>query len=171
MRSIALAAAAVLIVLAGVFLSMDSRAEGKTGFINLQRLVQNSEAGKQARQELENLRLQKQEQVQESLMELTRLRTEIMTSQAELSPGDLAEKREELERLAKSHNRLVEDVKEELQRAQNDLTEEILKMADEALKSVAAKKGYSVILKDPGVIGYLAPEADLTDEVLKQLSR
>ena len=159
-----------VLMIAGVLYAYDSWAGDKTGFVNLRRLVMESAAGRDARAGLEELRAQKEEVIQQSLMELTRLRTRIVTEEKNLGQEELQQKREALEKKVREHNRLVDDIKEELTRRENDLTAEILKLADQALKRVASKSGYNVILKDPNVIGYLSPEADVTDKVLKELN-
>jgi outer membrane protein len=171
MRNVIISVAVSLVVIAGVLVAYESWAGDKTGYIDLRRLVQQSDSGAQARTELEELRAQKQEEIQQSLLDLTKLRTKILTEEKNLSPEQLQEQQEVLEQKAKAHNRLVEDIKEELTRRENDVTAEILKKADQALKIIAKKNGYNIILKDPGVIGYLAPEADVTDLVLKEINK
>ncbi len=66
---------------------------------------------------------------------------------------------------------MVADAKEEIKRQDRELVARILKKADGALKKVAKKKKYTIILKDPNAIGYLDPEVDITDAVLKELNK
>jgi len=171
MRTVIIASVISLLVVSGVLFAYDSWAGDKTGYIDLRRLVMQSDEGAKARAGLEELRAQKQEEIQQSLMDLTKLRTQILTSEKDMSPEELMEKQELLEEKAKAHNRLVDDIKQELARRENDMTAAILKQADQALKAVAKKSGYTIILKDPGVIGYLAPEADITDRVLMEINK
>ena len=66
---------------------------------------------------------------------------------------------------------MVADAKEDISREDRELVALILKKADDILKKVAKKKRFSIILKDPNAIGYLDPDVDITDLVLKELDK
>lgn len=66
---------------------------------------------------------------------------------------------------------MVADAKEDISREDRELVALILKKADDILKKVAKKKRFSIILKDPNAIGYLDPDVDITDLVLKELNK
>jgi outer membrane protein len=63
------------------------------------------------------------------------------------------------------------DAKDEIEKQNRDLVAGILKKADGILKSIAKKRGFGIILKDPKVVGYLDPDLDITDDVLKALNK
>jgi outer membrane protein len=65
----------------------------------------------------------------------------------------------------------VDDAKEDITREDRQLVAIILGKANDILKNVAKKKKYSIILKDPNSIGYLDPDVDITDLVLKELNK
>jgi len=78
---------------------------------------------------------------------------------------------EALKKLYKDYQRMVADAKEDISREDRELVALILKKADDILKKVAKKKRFSIILKDPNAIGYLDPDVDITDLVLKELDK
>lgn len=142
----------------------------KVGYINLQRLVNESEMGKDARKDLAKLRENKEKAVAKLQKEVTDLRDEI-NKNPKMSTEERQKKAEELQKLYKEYQRLVQDAKEDIVREDRQLVQIILEKADGVLKTVAKKKGYTMILKDPNAVGYLDPSVDITDDILKELNK
>jgi len=146
-------------------------ADGKVGYINLNRLVRESEMGKKARADLVALRQQKELEVERKGQTLKLLREEINNRGAQMDANEKKEKVELLQKVYKEYQRLVADAKEDIVREDRELVATILRQADDILKTVAKKKKFSIILKDPNAIGYLDEEVDITDDVLKELNK
>ena len=156
----------VLLLFAGSAL-----AAGKVGFINLQRLVSESKIGKEARQDIQKLRKAKEGELSRRLEDLNKEKDELDQNWDELDPRDRRDRRAELKRSFEDYQKMVSDAKEDILREDREVVAVILKEADGVLKEVAKKDGYTIILKDPNAIGYLDPEVDITDEVLKALNK
>jgi outer membrane protein len=127
--------------------------------------------GQQARTDLDLLRAQKEKEVDRQGQALKQLQEDLNTRGAQMAEGEKKEKTEQLQRIYKDYQRLVADAKEDIAREDRELVATILKAADDILKDAARKKKFSIILKDPNVIGYLDPEVDITDDVLKALNQ
>jgi len=151
--------------------SLTFAANNKVGFINLQRLVNESKMGKSAREDILKLRRQKERAVTVQQNKINRLRDELNTKAASMSASEKQDKVEALKKLYKDFQRMVADAKEDISREDRELVALILKKADGVLKKIAKKKKYSIILKDPNAIGYLDPDVDITDLVLKELNK
>jgi outer membrane protein len=146
-------------------------ANNKVGFINLQRLVNESKMGKSAREDILKLRREKEKTVATQQKRITQLRDKINTGAASMSAAEKQDKVEALKKLYKDFQRMVADAKEDISREDRELVAIILKKADGVLKKVAKKKKFSIILKDPKAVGYLDPDVDITDLVLKELNK
>ena len=146
-------------------------AADKVGYINLQRLVNESEMGQAAKEEILKLRKEREQAVAAKLQEINRLREIINAKDSKLSAAERREKLEAFQRAYKDYQRLVADAKEDIAREDRQLVSIILDKADGVLKKVAKKQKYAIILKDPNAVGYLDPEVDVTDEVLKELNK
>ncbi len=146
-------------------------AEGKVGYINLQRLVNESNMGKAAKQEILKLRKGKEKAAVNKLNEVNRLKKEIDTKGAKMAPDKKRKTIEALKKAYKEYQRLVADAREDITREDRQLVSIILKKADGVLKRVAKRKKYTIILKDPNAVGYLDPKVDITDAVLKELNK
>jgi outer membrane protein len=146
-------------------------AADKVGYINLQRLVSESMIGQEAREDIQNMRKAKEEDLKQRLESLNQMKDELNRNWDELDPRDRRDHRAELKRAYEDYQKLVNDAKEDILREDREVVAIILQKADGVLKQVARKNGYSIILKDPNAIGYLDPEVDITDDVLKELNK
>lgn len=155
----------------GLVLVGASYAEAKVGYINLRRLVAESKIGKDAQKDIQRLRQKKENAVSEKLSDINKMKAFINESGDKLPPSEKRAKIEELQRIYKDYQRMVEDAKEEIVREDRELVGIILKKADDVLKSVAKKQKFTIILKDPNAIGYLDESVDITGDVIKELNK
>ncbi len=146
-------------------------ADNKVGYINLQRLVNESEMGKKAKQDIQQLRSEKETELKGKLKEINELRALINEQGETMDFAERRDKAQELNRAYKDYQRLLEDAKEDISNEDQELVAIILQKADPVLKDVAKKQRYTIILKDANAIGYLDPSADITDDVLKELNK
>ena len=146
-------------------------AAGKVGYINLQRLVNESKMGKEARKDIQKLRKQKQDAVTQKSREVNRLRDLINDKGDKMTVEKRNDVLEDLQKAYKEYQRLVADAKDDIAKGDRKLVATILRKADAVLKKVAKKYKYSIILKDPNCVGYLDPDVDITDKVIKELNK
>ena len=151
--------------------SVSTYADNMVGFINLRRLVNESKMGKAAKKDLLTLKEEKETVLKEKLKEMEELKDSINKSKDDPDSDEMNKKNQRLNRLYKEYKRLEDDAKEDITIGDRELVAKILKEADAALKKVAKKKNYSIILKDPNAVGYLDPSVDITDDVLKELNK
>jgi outer membrane protein len=143
----------------------------KVGYVNLRRLVAESKIGKDAQRDIKNLRAKKEAAVAKKLETIKKMRDFLNDSGSKLPASELRTKTESLQKIYKEYQRMVEDAKEAITREDRQLVAIILKKADKVLKKVAKKKKFAIILKDPNAIGYLDENADITDDVIKELNK
>jgi len=143
----------------------------KVGYINLQRLVNESKMGKLAKANIEKIRLEKQAEIDSMQKKIQELNTLIEKNGDLMGDQNKTEKVEQLQRMYKKYKRMVADAKDELANEDRKLVSTILEKADGVLKKVAKKEKYSIILKDPDAIGYLDPKVDITDAVIREFNK
>lgn len=146
-------------------------AAGQVGYINLQRLVNESKMGKDARADIQKMRKDKEAMLTNKLQDINKLRDFINKEGGKMPAAERRDKVELLQKMYKEYQRLVADAKEDITREDRELVAIILEKANDILKKVAKKKNYSIIIKDPNAIGYLDPDVDITDLVLKELNK
>mgnify|MGYP000412788501 CR=1 FL=1 len=140
--------------------------EVKIGFIDLQKALNESQAGKEAKAELESLMQELQRQIDQKVAERDKLRAELQKQALVLSPEARRAKADELQQLDKEVERLISDANEQMQKAQRDKELAILKEIKAVVDELGQKEGFTVILPAE-VILYSAKGVDLTDRVIK----
>jgi len=170
MRRTGMAALVIMVVLTSVAWAATS-AEGKVGYINLQRLVNESKMGQAARSDMQKMRREKEALVAAKLREVNELRELINKKGDKMSPQKKRDKLLALQKANKEYQRLVSDVKEDILREDRQLVAIILQKADGVVKKVAKRLNYTIILKNASAIGYLDPSVDITDAVIKELNK
>jgi outer membrane protein len=148
-----------------------AQAADKVGYINLQRLVNESKMGKDAKSDLAKLRKEKEAVLNFKLKEINSLKDHIRKNSDKMDPREKRDKTDALKVLYNDYQKLLNDAKEDILKEDRELVAIILKRADPILKKVAKKKKYGIILKDANIIGYLDPDVDITDDVLKELNK
>jgi outer membrane protein len=152
-------------------ISFASQAQDRVGYINLQRLVNESEMGKAAKNDIMKLRNEREADLKNKLNELNDLKAQIDEEGDKMAPADKRDKVRKFNRAYKEYQRLLADSNEDITNEDRELVSIILEEADGVLKKVAKDNGFAIIIKDPNAVGYLDPSVDITDDVLKELNK
>ncbi|HVQ74256.1 MAG TPA: OmpH family outer membrane protein [Candidatus Binatia bacterium] len=143
-------------------------AGSKIAFVDVQRVLARSAGGAAAREQMERERGTMQKQVDGHRVELEKLKDDLEKKGQLLSADARKEKQEALERKVRDVRRLVDDLQKELQKKEQELLGRVLRDLDGVIQKVGKEKGYLLIVeRKQGGIVYGAPEADLTDEIIK----
>ncbi len=150
-------------------LGVSAPALAETGFVNVQKLILESKEGKKATQQIQAERQKKEAEILAKKAELDTLKESIAKAGSEKKDitalvKDYAEKEKDLKRQA-------EDADLALKIRDKELTEAFLKKAGPALTKVAKEKKFTVVITNPSVVGYVDPNADITDSVVKELDK
>ncbi len=140
-------------------------AQNKVGFVNTQRILEETELGKTAQEDLARLSTEKDKQINESAQQIIELKEELS-----LYPHDKGLQKE-LEALSLAHEELKKQCRADLRKEEEQLIQFLLKHADESLRKIAHQEGFSMVLTDPNIVGYLESSADLTDLVIQEMNK
>jgi outer membrane protein len=140
----------------------------RVGFVDLQRILARSQAGVQAREQIEKEKAAMQKQVDSQKVDYDKLRDELEKKGQLLSADARREKQEALERKTRDIRRLLDDLEKELQKKEQTMGQKILRDLEGIFTKVGKEKGYAVIVerRQAGVV-YGAPEVDVTEDVIK----
>ncbi len=162
-RTIVLAIAIVvgIVALAGA-------AELKIAYVDLQRALNDCQAGKDAKEQLKKTFEGKNKDIQQKERAIKALQDEIKAKQTVLSEEALQKKQDELDRLMRDYKRAVQDLKEDLAKKEAQYRDQILKDLLGIVNRLGKEKGYTIIFERvPGVLLYIDDRYDITDEVIK----
>lgn len=144
-----------------------SYAELKVGVVDLYRVLNESEEGKKAVNELQSMLDSRQKTLEEKQRKIQTLKEEYDKKKAVLSEDARKSKEEEIERLGRELQRTAADYQVELQKKQNEITQSMLKEIRQIINDFAQKEGYSLILeKAEQLIIYTTKEVDITDKII-----
>lgn len=140
----------------------------KIGYVDLRVALNESEAGKKAKAELESLIKAKQGAIEDKGRGIERLKGELEKQASVLSAEAKKAKEEEMDRLMRDYQRLVQDSQAEVKKKENELTGTILKELREIIDRIGQEGGYSLILENvEGIILYSRKDLDITEKVIK----
>ena len=144
-------------------------AEYKIGVVDLYRALNESDAGKRAKTDLEALLKAKESSVEDKRKAIDNLKSEL-DKQSSIMSGDAKKAKEaDLERLLRDYQRMLADSQAELKKKEADLTGDILKELRELLNSIAQEEKYSLILEQmDGLVLFRDKALDLTDKVIER---
>jgi len=149
-------------------------AELKLGAVSMQRVINESEAGKAAIGELKALAENEQQKFQTKQENFKTLEKDFEQQRLVSRPEVLQEKEQELMRLKREIDLLREDTRMAIQRTQARLTARIIKEAREIITDYAKKNHYTIVLEASegpppmgGMVLYADQGVDLTAAVIK----
>lgn len=167
-----------LLVLAGVFccflvMATVSRAaeNTKVGYIDINRLVNDSNMGKAASSALKKLRKEKESRLQKKKDQIDKLDALVNNAKSKLDEAERLNKARKLADLKTEYKRMTEDANQAIKWKNDDIVRHILEKAIPIIKRIAQKDGYTMIVRNPDALIYVSKSVDITDSVIKQLNR
>ena len=140
----------------------------KIVYIDVSRVLARSAAGVAAREQLEKDKAGMQKEMDVKRLEIDKLRDELEKKSALLTGDARREKEETLERKRRDATRLADDFQRELARKEQQLASRVLQDLSGVIERIGKEKGYYLIVeRRGGGILYSAPEADLTEEIIR----
>jgi outer membrane protein len=142
----------------------------KIGFVDPQRLMSLSTAGKEAKDQM-NVKFKKyQDELNRKQEELKSLRETIEKQGQMLTEAARSAKEKEYQQGLKDLQRLQKDANDDLQATGMELDKKIVGEIQKVVKEYGQKNGYTFIfIKDEGLI-YADDRADLTDQIASALN-
>lgn len=139
----------------------------KIGYIDLQRVILESKAGKTAKSAFEREFNQKAALIEQKKTALDKEKENFLKQSAVMDDEARLRKADELQRREKELNRTRDDYRDELQRRDLDLSKQILSRVVEIINNIGNSEGYTIILEksEGGVL--CCKGADITDRVIK----
>ncbi|MEZ4598877.1 MAG: OmpH family outer membrane protein [Syntrophotaleaceae bacterium] len=144
-----------------------SAAELKIGYIDLQKALNLSEAGKVAKSQIAEKVKKFQGTIESRQNELKKLNQEMEKQKMVLSAEAKAEKERDYQQKIKDYQRFAKDAQEELQQEDAQATRSILEDLFKVVKDIGNKGKYTMILeKTESSVLYADDAINLTDEVI-----
>ena len=142
-------------------------ADFKLGYIDMQRALNGSEAGKEAKEQLATRLKKYQDEINAKQDELKRLKDEVEKQGTFLNDATRASKEKDYQQKLKEFQRFTKDAQDELQGKDEEFTRKILESMEKIIQEYGRKNGFTFIFVKNESMLFVDEKADLTEEVLK----
>jgi len=146
--------------------------EIKLGYVNAQRIIEESKAGKEAYGKLKELQEEHKTRVEGKKAEIDAEEAAFQKQYMTLSDDAKTEKEAELRRAKKDFKRMLEDADADIGSREKTYLEKIDSEVMEIIDRVGKEKGYTLILGQIGSsILYANPTIDLTEVIISEYDK
>jgi len=139
----------------------------KIGFVDLDRALNESRAGKIALEKLQTKIKETESSLLKEKQDLERLRTDIEKKGLLLKETERRKLEKEFQRRVRNYQREMRDSQEELNQRKNELMADILKGLEKVVTAIGKKEKFTLILERSQVL-YTDQGVDITDRVIKR---
>ena len=159
---------AVTLMSAFMAASVASGADGsKLGYIDMQKALTNSDAGKEAKEQLAAKVKKYQEEINAKQEELKKLKDDLEKQSVLLSESARSSKEKDYQQKLKEFQRFTKDAQDELQARDEEFTKRIIEEMEKVIQDYGRKNGYTFIFVRNEAMIFVDEKADITDAVLK----
>src|SRR3972149_6061440 len=143
-------------------------AEQKIAYANLQRALNECDAGNRAKESLKDEAKKLEDELDAEQGDLKKIKEDIDKKKTVWNPETLKSKEEEFRTRSEEFQRKFMEYNDRLNEKKIEKEAKIIEELRDVVGEIARKKGYSYVFEiSAGGIIYSPPEADLTDEVIK----
>lgn len=168
--ALAVAVIVIITLAGGASRSEAAPPVAKVGFIDLQRTLNETKAGKTAKAKLEGEKAAKQKTVNDKKDLLKKEADELEKQRVVLKPDAVAKREKELQDEYVQLQQLFMQLQQDLAKQEATLTREIYGKASSIIESIAKRDGYTMIVeKNEGAVLWADANVDITPEVDKRL--
>jgi outer membrane protein len=136
------------------------------GVFDMDRIMARSAAGVAAREQIERERAMMQKDVDGKRVELEKLKEDLDKKGPLMTAEARREKEDSFERKRRDYARLRDDYTKELEKKASDLQRKVLREVHGVIQQVATKGRFLVIIERQ-FVAYMAPSADVTEEIIR----
>ena len=144
----------------------------KVGVVDLQKCIEQSNEGKRVYSSLKEKHDSMQERLNEKQKELAQMQKDIEKQSLMLSLDAKEDKQRDFERKRRDLGYLLQDMNEEMNKAEANARKKILQDVEEIVKTIAKKGDYDLILerRTAGVM-FISDPLDITEKIIEAYNK
>ncbi len=139
----------------------------RIGYVDMQRVVTESAAGKRARAEIEGMVKQKQEQVNREGQKLKSLQESLEKEKLTLTEAQKKTKQRDFEKKVQAYQQLAAEAQRDLREKESEFTRKALTDIRAAIRGLAKEEKLLLVFDKNEQLLYAEDGPDLTDKVIK----
>lgn len=153
------------------FLSLSAFAQVKMGFVDLQKAVQSTTAGKKARTELDADFARRKRDLDRQEMDLRRQDQDLQKKRPAMSESVYRKQLIELEKQVSQFRDQTLRTQMEFQKKELELTTPILEKMRKTISRVGKENGYTVVMELTSQVLYSPESDDLTEKIAREFEK
>lgn len=162
----------LMLVCFGLIVAPAMALDQKIGYVDLQKALNLSAAGKAAKEKIKVKVQGYDSEVKQRQEELKKIKEDLEKQAMLLSEEARSSKERDYQQKVKDYQRFTKDIQETLQQTDADFTRKILETLLKVVQTVGKKEGYTLILeKTESSLVYADESIDITDKVIKDFDK
>ena len=153
-------------LLAVVATSSVAQAEGRVGYVNLERILRDSAPAVRAQKKLELEFAKRDQELGKLADQLKRLQATLEKNAVTMSESERTKRDREFADLNREFQRKQREAREDFNQRRNEELAGVIERANRAVKQIAEAEKYDVIFQEAV---WASPRIDITDKVIKAL--
>lgn len=149
-------------------------AQTKVGFVDTQKAIQESKAGKKAKSELEKEVEKKKKEIEKKDADLKKMREDIEKKKAVLSEEAFNKRAQEFQEEMMKQQEFKMKTSQEFQKKENELLAPIADKMKKIIEKIAKDKGFSMVIQTNPIqqnVIWASAENDLTADVVSAMDK
>jgi|SRR5690625_1136609 len=143
-----------------------AQAQTKIGYVNVERILHGSNTAKTAQSQIESEFRKRNDELERMANDLRAQIQKYEKDAPALSDSERIRRQRQLEDLESDLQRKEREFQEDVNLRRNELFNDIIDKADQAIQRIAESQGYDLIITDAVTV---SPQVDITEEVLKAI--
>ena len=144
----------------------------KIGFINLQAIMQDSNAGKKAAEDFKKFYEKETQEIKSVEKELKKMKEDLEKQSSIMTQSSRNEKEAAYQKKTRDYQLLVNDTNEELRKRDQEMTQKLMPGIIKIVRSIAEKEKYTLVIDVATMpIPYYAKEGDISNRVIEEFNK
>jgi outer membrane protein len=154
------------LVVVAVFAAQSARAEVKLAYVDVQRALNQCDAGKRAKTDFQGRVQTAESKLQRQQNDVQSLKNELEKKGMLMNPDQRQNLEDQYQRKLTDFQRQYKDTRDELQRKDAEVTGKIVHDLAQVIRTLGERDGYTMVM-EKGSILWGAPGIDITDQVIR----
>jgi len=143
-----------------------AHAEGKIGFVNLDRILRDAAPAVRAQKKIEAEFSKRDQEMQKLTDQLKRMQDNLERNGMTMSESDRQRREREFAELTRDFQRKQREFREDLNQRRNEELAGVLDRANRAVRQIAEQEKFDIVFQEAV---FASPRIDITDKVIKAL--
>jgi len=155
-----------VVFLAALLVALPAAAQAKIGFVNTQRVLNQSAPAVRANKRIEAEFQKRDQELARMADQLKRMQDDLDRNSMTMAEAQRRNKEREFGEMNREFQRKQREFREDLNQRRNEELRQLMDQAERVVRQIAEQEKFDIIFQDAA---FVAPRIDITDKVIKAL--